>query len=479
MRSTVKSEKTLPSGLEDRLKEIVGAGNWISDPAEMAPFVTEERGLYFGRTPLALKPSTTQEVAAILALCHEARQPIVPQGGNTGLVGAGVPHAEGNEIVVSLSRLNRVREVDPANFTVTAEAGVVLADLRRTADAADRFFPLSLGAEGSCQIGGNLSTNAGGTDVLRYGTMRDLTLGLEVVLADGTIWNGLNHLRKDNTGYDLKHLFIGSEGTLGVITAAVLKLFPKPRDVATALVAVRDLPAVIELLTQARATSGDAVTGFEYMARRGVAFAVAHIPEVREPLEHAFDHYVLIELTSAAESSNLEQVLERLLETGLESGLVLDGVVAQSAAQRQALWHIREAIPEAQKAEGGSIKHDVSVPVSRVADFIEAAGVACTAALPGLRPVPFGHVGDGNIHFNLSQPEGMDKAEFLAQWARFNRIVHDIVAGMHGSISAEHGIGQLKRDELRHYAAPIKLDLMTRVKDALDPRGILNPGKVL
>ena len=414
-----------------------------------------------------------------MTLCNAARQPVVPQGGNTGLVGGSVPHASGNEIVLSLSRLNRIREIDALNYTLTAEAGCILADVQRAADEADRLFPLSLGAEGSCEIGGNLSTNAGGTGVLRYGNMRELTLGLEVVLADGTVWSGLNRLRKDNTGYDLKQLFIGSEGTLGVITAAVLKLFPKSRDVATGFVAVRDLPSVIELLSRLRSASGDAVTGFEYIAGIGLEFAKAHVADVVAPLDRPYEHYVLVELSTSVPGGGIGISLEHQLEYGLNDGSILNGVIAQSATQSRALWRIREAVPESQKAEGASIKHDVSVPVSRVADFIAAATDACTAEVAGCRPVPFGHVGDGNIHFNVSQPPGMDPDAFLAEWPRLNRIVHDIVTDLDGSISAEHGIGQLKREELRRYAVPAKLDIMTRVKDALDPFGILNPGKVL
>jgi len=469
----------LPDGLIDRLKAIVGAKGWVTDADALQPHVTEPRGLYVGRTPLLLKPSTTDEVSRILALCNSSRVGVVPQGGNTGLVGGGVPHADGGEIILSLARLDRIREVDPLNYTLTVEAGCILADVQAAADAAERLFPLSLGAEGSCRIGGNLSTNAGGTGVLRYGNVRELTLGLEVVLADGTVWDGLNRLRKDNTGYDLKHLFIGAEGTLGVITAAVLKLFPKPRDVATGLVAIRDLPAVIELLSRLRAASGDAVTGFEYIARIGIDFATAHVAGIVDPLAKRYAHYALVELSTPAPDGDLQNVLERLMAAAIEDGLVIDGVIAQNSAQAQALWRLREAVAESQKFEGGSIKHDVSVPVSRVADFIAAATAACTDAMAGIRPVPFGHVGDGNIHFNLSQPKDMDSDAFLAEWPRINRIVHDIVVGMGGSISAEHGIGQLKREELRRYAVPAKLDLMTRIKHALDANNIMNPGKVL
>ncbi|MCP4327246.1 MAG: FAD-binding oxidoreductase [Alphaproteobacteria bacterium] len=469
----------LPEGLAARLHAVVGPAGWVTDPDALAPHLTEQRGLYVGRTPVMLKPASTSEVSQILTLCNDAGQAIVPQGGNTGLVGGGVPHGDGCEIILNLSRLDRIRELDAHNFTLTAEAGCILADIQRAADDADRYFPLSLGAEGSCEIGGNLSTNAGGTNVVRYGNARDLALGLEVVLADGTVWNGLNKLRKDNTGYDLKHLFIGAEGTLGVITAAVLKLYPKPREMVTAFVAVRDLPGVIELLARMRSASGDAVSTFEYLSRVGIDIAMKYVPATIDPLERSYEHCVLVELSSAADGGGVQRLAESLLAAAIDDGLILDGTIAQSDTQARALWHLRDAVPEGQKMDGGSIKHDVSVPVSRVADFIATATAACLAEMPGCRPIPFGHVGDGNIHFNVNQPEGMDKAGFLAQWARFNRIVHDIVRDMDGSISAEHGIGQLKRAELRHYAVPEKLDLMAKVKGLLDPNNILNPDKVL
>jgi len=463
----------------DELRRLVEPEAWIDDPAQIAPRLREQRGLFTGRTPVLLRPSSTAEVARIVAFCNQRRLAVVPQGGNTGLVGAGVPSQAGDEILVEMGRMDRVRDIDAANDTMTVEAGCILSKIQDVAAEHDRLFPLSLGAEGSCQIGGNLSTNAGGTAVLRYGNARDLVLGLEVVLPDGTIWDGLSRLRKDNTGYDLKHLFIGAEGTLGIITAAVLKLFPRPADSATALVALRRLDDVVTLLDRAKAASGDAVTGFEYMARIGIDLAVAHVPGTVDPFARRYDHYALVELTSSAANTHLAGQLESVLAEAMEDGGVRDAVVAQNAGQAQAMWRLREAVPEAQRAAGASIKHDVSVPVSRVPDFIATAADACRAALDGVRPVPFGHVGDGNIHFNLMQPETMDGQAFLDLWARFNRIVHDIVDDMGGSISAEHGIGRLKKDELRRYASPVKLELMRTLKNALDPNGIMNPGKVL
>ncbi len=468
----------------ERLKAIVGPKGWLDEPAAMAPYLKEERGLYVGRAPAVIRPASTAEVAAVVKLCAEAGIAIVPQGGNTSLVGGGVPHDHGGEIVLSLSRLNRVREVDPLNYTITVEAGAVLANVQQAAAAVDRLFPLSLGAEGTCQIGGNLSTNAGGISVLRYGMERDLVLGLEVVLPDGTVWDGLRSLRKDNTGYDLKQLFIGAEGTLGVITAAVLKLFPRPREVETAFVAVRDPAAAIELLARARNGSGDAVGAFELISQTALEMVLRHIPGTVAPLADHHDWYVLIELSSSTTGGALKTSLERVLAEALEAGLVPDAVIAASAQQAQALWRLRETITEAQKPEGGSIKHDVSVPVSKVAAFIAAAGEACESRLPGIRVVAFGHVGDGNIHFNLSQPageakDGAARAAYLARWGEFNRLVHDIVSEMGGSISAEHGIGRLKREELAHYKSAVEIELMRALKRTLDPKNIMNPGKVV
>jgi FAD/FMN-containing dehydrogenase len=462
-----------------RIKALLGPKGFIADTAGMAPFLEEERRLYHGAARLVLRPSSTAEVAEIVRLCAASRLPIVPQGGNTGLVGAAVPPEDGGAVLLSLGRLNRVRAIDPVDFTITVEAGCVLADVQRAAEEVDRLFPLSLGAEGSCQIGGNLSTNAGGIAVLRYGNMRDLTLGLEVVLPDGRVWDGLRALRKDNTGYDLKHLFIGGEGTLGIITAATLKLFPRPREVETAFLALRRVEDAMALFARARKASGDQLTAFELIPRLGLEMAMRHTPGVADPLSAPSPWYVLLEVSSSQSESGLRAALEAFLAEAMGEGLVGDGVIALSGEQANALWRIREGMVEGQKHEGGSIKHDVSVPVSKVAEFIVKAIAAVEAKLPGIRPIAFGHVGDGNVHFNLSQPKGADTAVFLARWAEFNHIVHDLVQRFGGSISAEHGVGRLKRDELPRYKSALELELMRRIKHALDPDGLMNPDKVL
>jgi FAD/FMN-containing dehydrogenase len=461
----------------DQLACIVGPRNCLTAPGDLAPHLIEERGLYHGDCLAVVKPGSTAEVAATVKLCAEAKIAIVPQGGRTGLCGGGVPKS--GQLVLSLSRLNRIRSLDPIDYSMVCEAGVILAQAQEAAHEADRLFPLSLAAEGSCQIGGAVSTNAGGVNVLRYGNARDLVLGIEAVLPDGQIWNGLKSLRKNNTGYDLKQLFIGGEGTLGIITAVTLKLFPRPRAVETALCAIPSPQAAVELLAIARTATGDAVSAFELLPRIGLEFVSRHIPGACDPLAIPSPWYVLIELTSAREGGELRLALETMLEAALERGLVTDAALAASGEQRAALWRLRESLPEAQKHEGGSIKHDVSVPVSKVPEFLERATQAVIAALPSLRPVPFGHIGDGNIHFNLSQPVGADKAEYLGQWEKMNRLVHDIVADLGGSFSAEHGVGQLKLDEMEHYKSPLELDLMRKIKLALDPDNLMNPGKVV
>ncbi|HXG29094.1 MAG TPA: FAD-binding oxidoreductase, partial [Nevskiales bacterium] len=409
--------------------------------------------------------------------CHDAGLPVIPQGGNTGRCGGAVPSRDHEGIVLSLRRLARIRAVDPDNYTLTAEAGCILADIQRAAATVDRLFPLSLGAEGSCQIGGNLASNAGGLNVLRYGNARELTLGLEVVLADGRVWDGLNGLRKNNTGYDLRDLFIGSEGTLGIITAATLKLFPRPQERGTALLALGELEHCVALLALARAISGDAVTSFELLPRLALEFACRHIPGCRDPLPHPHGWYVLIELVGHAQPTT--PLLEALLEQAHARGLIVDAVTAASQAQADALWRLREAAVEAQRFEGASIKHDVSVPVSRVPAFIRAASRVVTAMIPGVRVYAFGHVGDGNVHYNLSQPKDWEAAAFMARREELNRAVHDVAMAMGGSFSAEHGIGQLKLGEMARYKSPVELQLMYALKRTLDPRGILNPGKVL
>jgi D-lactate dehydrogenase (cytochrome) len=470
---------TVTADLIAALKAVVGPAGWLEDSAAIEPHLVERRGLYRGATALVLRPASTEEVADIVGMCAAARVAIVPQGGNTGLCGGGVPAEDGHNVVVALDRMNRIRGLDPVNFTVTAEAGVILANLQTAAEAADRFFPLSLGAEGTCQIGGNISTNAGGIQVLRWGNMRDQVLGLEVVLPDGRVWHGLRTLRKDNTGTDLKHLFIGAEGTLGIVTAACLRLYPKPKAVATALLGLDDLDQVATLFARARAASGDQLTAFELMPRVGIELAIKHVPGLIDPLEAPRPWYALIETSSPRAEAALAPALESLLESALEAGEIGDGTIAQTLAQRRALWGLREGIVEAQRLEGGSIKHDVAVPVALVPDFIRRATALVTARLPGIRVVAFGHFGDGNIHFNLTQPEGMEKARYLGHWNEFSRLVHDLVAELHGSISAEHGIGRLKIDELVRYKPALDLELMARIKTAFDPEGIMNPGKVL
>ncbi len=463
----------------DALKALLGPGGYVDNPADMAAYLTEWRDKWRGDTPLVARPRDTAQVAAVVAHCAAAGLKLVPQGGHTGLCGGAMPHPGAGEIVLSLARLNRVRAIDPEGYTMTLEAGCVLAAAQQAAAGVDRLFPLSLASEGSAQIGGVLSTNAGGNAVLRYGNARDLVLGLEVVLADGRVWNGLRALRKDNTGYDLKQLFIGSEGTLGVITAAVLKLFPAPRQQETALVAVASVADAVRLLARAREASGDRVSSFELIPRIGLEFVVRHMPGNRDPLAAPSPWYVLIDLTTAAKGADLSDALQGLLEQALVDGLATDAVLAQSQGQRDDLWRLRESLSESQKYEGGSIKHDVSVPIARIPDFIARATSAVEALIPGIRPVPFGHMGDGNIHFNLNQPVGMDRKVFLDRWEEVNKVVHDIVAGLDGSISAEHGVGQLKVEEILRYKSPVEMDLMRRLKHALDPSGVLNPGKVV
>jgi len=466
----------LPSDLLARFAAIVGTKNTVTDPAEQEGYLVEGRGLYRGHTPMVLRPGSTAEVAAILKLAYETATPIVPQGGNTGLVGGQIPHH--GEIVLALTRLDRIRDVDARSNTMTCEAGVVLAKAQETAAAVDRLFPLSLGAEGSCTIGGNLSTNAGGTGALAYGVARDLVVGLEVVLADGRVWNGLNKLKKDNTGYDLKNLFVGAEGTLGIITAAVLKLFARPRSVETAFIGVPSPHAALQLLSLVQERTGGAATSFELIARIAIDFALRHGRGVRDPLPEPHPWYVLLELSSPAREG-LRATLEDLLTTAADQGLVTNATIAESLEQTNSFWHLRETLPETQKPEGGSIKHDVSVPVAAMPDFLDQASAAVTALIPGARPCPFGHLGDGNVHFNLSQPVGADTDVFLARWYEVNALVHGIVAKFGGSISAEHGVGVMKRELLPGVKDPVALEMMRAIKRTLDPKGILNPGKVL
>lgn len=459
-----------------RFAAIVGDKYAITDPDALAPHLIEGRGLYQGHTALMLKPANTAEVAAILKLANETRTAIVPQGGNTGLVGGQIPFD--GEIILSLSRLDKIREVDIDSNTMTLEAGVVLQKAQDAAEAVGRLFPLSLGSEGSCTIGGNLSSNAGGTGALAYGIARELMVGIEVVLADGRVMNLLRKLKKDNTGYDLRHIFVGAEGTLGIITAAVVKLFPQPRAVETAFIGLPSPEAAVKLLNLAQSRIGGTVTGFELMIREVIEFALKHGHNVRDPLGSVQPWYVLMEVSSQQESG-LRDNFEEFLAEGIEQGLVSDATIAASLDQTRAFWHMRHTLTEVQKPEGGSIKHDVSVPVAAVPQFLAEASAAVVALIPGSRPVPFGHVGDGNMHFNISQPVGADKAEFLARWKDVNAVVDKIVLKLGGSFSAEHGIGKLKRETLAKVKDPVALDLMRNLKKMFDPNGILNPGKVL
>ena len=474
----------MPTPLQDpaliaRFTDLVAPGQAITASADLEPHLTEQRGLYRGETPLLLRPGSTQEVSAILKLAHETGTPVVPQGGNTGLTGAQVPRAGKGELLVSLSRMNTVRAIDPQGQTMTVDAGTVLKTIQDEAAKHGLLFPLSLGSEGSCQIGGNLSTNAGGTAVLAYGNMRQLCLGLEVVLPDGSIWNGLRALKKDNTGYDLRDLFIGAEGTLGIITAAVLKLFAQPKGRETVYAGVNDPESALTLFRLAQDLCGPALTGFELMPRIGIEFTTRHIPGVRDPLSEPYPWYVLIDISSGQSVQAARQMLEDLFVAADEKGLVRDAAAGESEAQRQAFWHLRESMSWAQKPEGGSIKHDVSVPVASVPAFLREADAAVLQAMPDARIVAFGHMGDGNIHYNISQPVGADTQAFLARWHEMNDIVHGIVLSHNGSISAEHGIGQLKRDELEAIRDPVEINLMKSIKAAIDPKGIMNPGKVL
>ena len=464
----------------DRLYAIVGDTGVITDDYDKSPYLNDERGYYTGATPMVVRPSSTEEVSEIVRICNETRTPIVPQGGNTGLCGGATPYEHGGEILLSLTRMNKVRDIDALNYAITVEAGVILADVQTAAEEADRYFPLSLGGEGTARIGGNLSTNAGGTGLLRYGPARDMCLGLEAVLPDGRIWNGLTGLRKDNTGYDLKHLFIGAEGTLGIITAACMKLFPKPADIQTAFVAVGNEHAAVDMLARARRITDDRVVTFEYMPRDAIALVLKHVDGTRDPMPTAYDHYVLMELAAGeAAAAELRAMLEEVLGDGLEDGIVLDAVFAENGQQAADFWKIRETIPEAQKYEGASSKHDISVPVSRVADFLVEAIADLEKMVPGIRPCAFGHVGDGNIHFNLSRPADMSDEDFRAMEPEIHKAVYDRTVSMGGSISAEHGIGRLRRGELDTYKSPVALDVMRSIKATLDPNGIMNPGKVL
>jgi FAD/FMN-containing dehydrogenase len=469
----------MPLGLLDALRAALGPRGVLAAPDEVAAHLSDWRGLYRGATPCVIRPGTTEELAAAVRVLAAAGVPVVPQGGNTSMVGGATPDDSGRQVVVSLTRMNRMRDIDPVDMTMTAEAGVVLKAAQDAAAAAGCLFPLSLGSEGTATVGGVLSTNAGGNTTVRYGNARELMLGLEVVLPDGQVWNGLRRLRKDNTGYALRHLFVGAEGTLGIVTAAVLRLFPRPREEELAFCAVRDVEAALALFRRFRDQDESAVRAFEYMSGTGIGFVLRHIEGITQPLAAPPAHAVLVDLASSRERAGLRELMERVLELALEAGEVLDAAIAESSAQRAALWRIREEHTESQKREGANVKNDVSVPVSRVPELIRRASEACESLIPGTRPVPFGHMGDGNIHMNLMQPVGMAPAAFLERAHDVMDAVNRVVRDLGGSFSAEHGIGRLKTDMMEDWRGGAELDAMRRIKAALDPQGLMNPGKVL
>jgi len=468
-----------PADIARALADIVGTGACLADAPDMAPYVTDYRRLYRGSAACVVFPRSTQQVSEVMAWCHARRVPVVPQGGNTSLMGGAVPAANALAVVINLSRMNQVLEIDATNDTLTVQAGVTLNAARAAAEEAGRLFPLRIGSEGSCQIGGNLATNAGGTAVLRYGNMRDLVLGIEAVLPDGRVCSALRGLRKDNTGYDLKHLFVGSEGTLGIITAAVLKLYPLPTASATAFVAVRDPETAVQLLAEAKRIAGPAVTTFELVSQPALDLVRDYLDGAASPLPGRHDWMVLVELTGTAQPA-LDAALEQLLEAGIEHGWVADAAVAASLAQAQAFWRLREEISDAQTRTGGSIKCDVSVPLSRIGAFVRDASQAVLARVPQARMVIYGHMGDGNVHFNPLRPADQPAAEFMAaHLAPVSRLVDGMAHALGGSVSAEHGIGVSKRDDLPAYKSEVELALMRQIKQALDPHGLLNPGKLL
>jgi FAD/FMN-containing dehydrogenase len=470
-------QQSLSPDLVARFAAVVGAQHALTDPDQQLPYLREWRDMYDGRASVVLRPGCTEEVSKILALANAHAIPVVPQAGNTGLVGGQIPMR--GEVLLSVGRLKRVRSIDPQGFTMTVEAGLTLAEAQAAADDVNRLFPLSLPSEGTCQIGGNLGTNAGGVGVLAYGNTRQLVLGLEVVLADGRIWSGLNALKKDNTGYDLKDLFIGSEGTLGVITAAVLKLFPKPAEKATAFVALPDLSSALALFNLGQETAGTDFTAFEVMAQIVLDTVVRHVMGARNPFSSPHPWYALLETSGLKADGSAERLLTETLATASERGIIADAVIASSLGQARDFWRLRESYSEAQKPLGGSVKNDVSVPVAAIPQFIARADAAVERICPGARPIPISHFGDGNVHYNVAQPEGMAKDNFMALWNDIVHAVHDVVHSLNGSISAEHGIGQMKRAELAEAKGAVAMDLMRKIKAAFDPKGILNPGKVL
>ena len=461
--------------LIDELKSIVGTSGWTSDPDELLPHLTEWRDVFHGETLLMVSPGSTDQVSAVIKACAAVNTAVVPQGGNTGLCGGAIPDQTGQQVLLSLSRMNAIRCVSPNDFSMIVEAGCILADAQATARQAGRFFPLSLAAEGTCQIGGNISTNAGGINVLRYGNAREQVLGLEVVLADGTIWNGLRGLRKDTAGYDIKHLFIGSEGTLRVITAANLRLYPDVRDTQTAIIAVNSPKHAVDLLAELRGSLADQLQAFELIPSRAIRYLRRHMPALRIPFTDDYPWYVLLE-SSLGEDA---QTLESALAAALEKQLGIDAIIAKNVSEQEGLWRIRHSISAVQKFEGDSLKHDVSVPLGKIGDFIEAAEAAVLKVMPDARIVAFGHVGDGNVHFNISQPKSWEGDSFREKAAGLSNVVYDVVSSLQGSISAEHGIGQLKREILKQYCGEEEIAVMKSIKAALDPGNILNPGKVL
>ena len=476
---TLLERAPVPAAVIERLKAAAGPGGYLDAPEDIAPFVKSWRGNWVGATPMVLRPKTTEEVAALVGICAETGTAIVPQSGNTGLTYGSQPGKGRNEVVLSLGRMKAVRDIDLMNDTITVEAGVVLQDIQRLAADKNRLFPLSLGAEGTCQIGGNISTNAGGIQVLRYGNTRNLILGLEVVLPDGRIWNGLRGLRKDNTGYDLKQLFIGGEGTLGIITAAVLKLFPKPNETQTAWIAVASPEAGVELLAHLRGTIGESVTSFELIGRSIVDLLLQSMPVHSDPLAAVSPWYVLTEISGQGVPGSLAEPLGVALESAAEKGLIQDAVIAASSEQAKRLWKMREDFAFAQQHAGGTIAHDISVPLSRITEFIQRADKALLAAYPSVRPTCFGHVGDGNLHYNPAKPVDWTYERYAAERERINQIVHDIVVDLGGSISAEHGIGLLRLGENIRYKSAVEIEMMTAVKRAFDPDNIMNPGKLI
>ncbi len=471
--------KIITTALLTRFAKMVGEANALTRAEDQQPYLHEWRDRYIGKTPVVLRPGSTDEVSRILALANEHSIGVVPQGGNTGLVGGQIPSIEGNEIVLSLSRLNKIRKLDAGGGTMIVDGGVTLAAVQAAATNAGRLFPLSLASEGTAQIGGLLATNAGGTAVLAHGSARNLCLGLEAVFADGRIWNGLRTLKKDNTGYDLRDLLIGSEGTLGIITAAVLRTVPRPLESATAIIALKSPEAVRDLFQLAETAAGPSLTAFEFWSRRPMEFALTHIPKTRDPFREPHAWYALLEISANDAKGQSAVCLETVLATALEHTVIVDAALAATTQQAQDFWRLRESMSEAQKGEGGSIKHDISVPIALIPEFLTRAATVVENVCPGARPVPFGHFGDGNLHYNVSQPVGMDKAAFVELWGPMSAAIHDLVSEMDGSISAEHGIGQMKRDALVRYKSAIELDMMRAIKKAFDPNGILNPGKVL